>query len=192
MKDQANDTMPRPKYTIHTCDRHSDLTILLKAAKKKICNHCFATLKKSYYNVIAGLLLGEQYLNTTTRGLQIQNSQLVNKLQEQQEAILRVQAELSEHINKGGKNHAPTQSTGISGAPIHPPVVSLGETPTVKEACATGHVSKTAHAVQDMLKSKIAGILKTWKNTRDRTAPKTDDHQDSKGITHTHGGFLMR
>lgn len=192
MEHKANQTLPRQRFKVHTCDRHTDLTNLLRAANKKICNHCFETLKKTYYNVIAGLLLGEQYLNTTSRGLQIQNTQLVSKLQEQQDAILRLQAELTEHIKKKGHNHAPTQKPPKQAIPDKTSLVTLHASPRTKKLCAEGHVSKTAHAIQHMLKSKIAAILNTWKSTKAGTAPKTDDHQDTKGITHTHGGFLMQ
>lgn len=171
MENQANHKRPGNRYNVHSCQRHADLTILLKSANKHICNTCFATLKKSYFNVIAATLLELHWLHNMTQGLVQQDTALLKRLQAQEEAILNLQAEITD-IKNNGRNHEPqntkpthhtipeTHNQDNNRPPSDPKII-----------CSEGHVAKVAHSLQDLLHVKIARVLKSWKKKKDTTCP---------------------
>lgn len=203
MNSEANYKNKGRTTKIHTCERHHDLSILLKTANKKICNTCFSTLKNSHYNVLAGCLLELHYLHNVTRGLLEQNNMTLRQLKEQEIAILNLQSEITE-IKNNGKEHLPprtekasktpsedTQST-CETVPNQAPIQQQRETPDAQEICTEGHLAQVAHTLGNLLHVKIERILDTWKQKKLTTTPKSDDLRPSKGTTHTHGGFSMQ
>lgn len=180
-----------PTFHAKPCPRHHDLTILLQGARTAICNTCFATLKKSYYNVIAGLLLEEHYLHHLTKGLLEQNNLIQKTVNDLTEHVLNLQHEISD-LKSNRRNHDyPTPKTP-SAALSKPREVEPQQPPSdAQEICTKGHVAKVARSLQHLLHLQISHVLDNWKKAKHTTTPKTDDHQDSKGATHTHGGFSM-
>ncbi len=185
MDSQPEQNHQRKAYHRHHCPRHSDLTILINTAKKDICNSCFATLKKSYFNVIAGILLEEHYLHNVCGGLIKQNTIIQNTLTAQEQAILRLQAEITEIKNNGGshepQNTKPTNQT----IPNPTPLDTQHKTSNAQEICTKGHVAQVAHSLQDLLHIKIARVLDKWKKKKATITPKTDDLQDTSTNTPT-------
>lgn len=176
---------------IHHCPRHADLTILLSSAKKPICNVCFATLKKSYYNVIAGLLLELHYLHNVTRGLLEQNNANQKHIQDQEKHLLNISHEIAE-IKNNGRNHEKPRPQTPSAAPSNPSTVDKKHPSSdTKKLCAIGHVAQVAHSLQDLLHLQIAKVLQSWKKKKPEDTSKNDDLKHTKGCTHTHGGYSM-
>lgn len=164
MSAKANPTLPGKGYNVHACPRHHDLTILLKSAKKNICNTCFATLKKSHYSVIAGALLEMHWQHNMTNGLVQQDTALLKRLQTQEEAILNLQAEITEVKNNGKNQEHPTQKPTHQTIPDKVKVLRQHPSSDTKKICAEGHVAKVAHSLQDLLHIKIARVLRSWKD----------------------------
>lgn len=169
MNGKAEDPRGKYRHKIHTCDRHHDLTILLKSAYKKICNTCFATLKKSYFNVIAGCVLECHYLHNLTRGFVGQINELQARIQDQEQAILNLQAEITEVKNNGKNQKHPTQQPARQTVP-HPAPKDKDRPPSDPKIIRTeGHVAKVANSLSHLLDLQIARILKSWKEKKDRT-----------------------
>lgn len=192
MNGKAKHEPNRTAIKSHQCDRHHDLTILLRSARKSICSTCFATLKKSHYNVIAGSLLELHYLHNVSGGLVKQNNIFQKQLSDQEEAILRLQTEISE-IKNNGRNHEKPRPDIQSPAPSKPRQVDTQQPSSdTKKICATGHVAQVAHSLQDLLHLQITKVLQSWKKKKPQDTSKNDDLQDRKRTTHTHGGYSMK
>lgn len=176
---------PKPEK-MHTCPRHHDLTLLLQAAKKKICNSCFATLKTSYYNVIAGLLLEEHYLHNVTKGLIEQNNNLQKQIQDQQQHLLNLTHEIAEIKNNGSHHEKPRPDTRSSANRPDQERSPQSAPQDTQEIYSEGHMAKVARTLQNLLHIQIARIFLSWKKKNATTSPKTDDLQDKSIKTNPH------
>lgn len=186
MKSEAKNPRNTQGTKVHLCQRHHDLTILLKRAKAPICNHCFATLKKSYFNVIAGLLLEQHYLHSVTKGLLEFCNHVERKHKEVAEAVLNLQAEITE-LKKGappGENSRPE--------PTHHTVPDAGQTPGQEqdtrpaELSPGGHVPRVRFLLSKQTQARIARFRALGNKKNAQACPKTDDLQDSSTYTPGH------
>lgn len=163
MLPKANPTPPTKKYAHHDCIRHTDLSILAKNANVSICNTCFDRLKKTYFNVIAGLLLEAGSQHHLSRVQIEQNEHVQAQVKELTEAILRLQAEIGE-IKNNGKDKPPEQPP----PPPTPPAVEeeiqrQHKTPDTKNLCAEGHLAKVAHSLTDLFHIKVDRVMRNWR-----------------------------
>lgn len=166
MEGKAKRQLPGEKYNIHTCERHQDLTILLKSANKKICNTCFATLKKSYFNIIAGCVLEMHWQHNMTRGFVEQNNIFLKRFQDQEQAILNLQAEITDIKNNGGNHAKPKQPIPKSDANAQDSLEPQEPPSDTKEICPEGHVAQATKSLSDLLHLQITRIMDKWRKER--------------------------
>lgn len=183
MYSEAQHKMNQRDRKIHKCPRHHDLSILLKTARKDICNTCFATLKKSYYNVIAGILLEYHYLHNIQKAQIELNNRTQKKINDITDALLKLQSELSEHIRKvpNDLQKQPAQH------PQTPPAATIKDKKTQdkppQNTPTTRSLAEDVGALGNLLHIGIARVLHSLRNTSRIMTPTTDDLKDKKGKT---------
>lgn len=192
MTSQPEPKYPRRIHTHHDCPEHQSLVNLMVSARKPVCNSCFETLKKSHYNVIAGLLIGSNWLHHRLESFQASHEQLLRDITELSEAILRIQSELGEHVRNQAPNH---HNTPLSAYQKHQAERSLAA-PEEKQEPRSDEtdrpMAESKRRSRNVSNRQIRRNRRQRKRNRLRGCRLQDDLQHRKGVIDPPGTYTLQ